>query len=67
MQIEDQENVHAHKAKRNFAVPQKRQNIGLRELGVVNTNIQVPRNVPIGKVASAAAEIENKALKAPAR
>lgn len=61
IQIQDQENTYANKGKSNVTVPQKRQNAVLRALGDVNINIQVPRDVSIGKVATAAADIEKKA------
>lgn len=61
IQIQDQENAYANKGKKNVVMPQKRQNVVLRALGDVNINIQVPCDVPVGKVATAAAEIEKKA------
>lgn len=61
IQIQDQENAYANRGKNNVAVPQKKQNAVLRPLGDVNINIQVPRDAPTGKVATAAAEIEKKA------
>lgn len=60
MQIQDQENTYANKGKKNVAVLQKKQKVVLRALGDVNINIQVPRDVSIGKVATAAAGIEKK-------
>lgn len=62
MQIQDQENVHAIKSKSNVTVPTKRQGVGIRALGEVNSNIQGLRDVPVGKVVAATAEIEKKAV-----
>lgn len=62
MQIQDQENVYAVKGKGNLALPAKKQGLGTRgALGDINTNVQIHREVNIGKVACTTAEFEKKA------
>lgn len=58
MQIQDQENTHVNKGKNNVVAPQKRRNLIIRALGDVDINIEVSRDVHVGKVATAAAEID---------
>ncbi|XP_041975405.1 G2/mitotic-specific cyclin-B2 isoform X2 [Aricia agestis] len=58
--IQDQENIYANK--KVVVVPSKRQGLTVRgALGELNTNIQLNREVNIGKVAVTAAEYEKKA------
>ncbi|XP_047526984.1 G2/mitotic-specific cyclin-B [Vanessa atalanta] len=62
VQIQDQENVYSKKI--NVVIPTKRQGLAVRgALGELNTNVQVQRDVNVGKVAVAAAEFEKKATR----
>ncbi|XP_072944524.1 G2/mitotic-specific cyclin-B [Epargyreus clarus] len=62
VQIQDQENVYVSKGKINLLLPSKRQGLTVRgALGELNTNVQAPRDINIGKVAVATAEFEKKA------
>lgn len=62
VQNHDQENFYATK-KVNLLIPSKRQGLSVRgALGEINTNVEIHREVNVGKGTNASAELEKKLM-----